>query len=65
MLLGHLLPPPLKIKCESTFNHLLFCVIIYTFKIWIAILKRYFWDVIAINGRKILKCILKKYNCNI
>jgi hypothetical protein len=33
----------------------------YSFKIWIAILKeRDYLEVIAFNGRKILKCILKK-----
>jgi len=53
-----------KGNCEVTLNCVLQCVFFwvpYSFKIWIEILKeRDYLEVIAFNGRKILKCILKK-----
>jgi len=53
-----------KRNCEITLNCFLLCVMFwvpYSFKFWIAILKgRDILEVIAINGRIILKCILKK-----
>ena len=56
--------PPKKGICEITFIYSLFFVILWvhlSFEIWISILKRRdFLEVIAINGRLILKCILKK-----
>jgi hypothetical protein len=62
MLLGHLLPQ--KGNCEITFSYFLLCVILWChihFEILIAILKRRdLFEVIAINGRIVLKCILKK-----
>jgi len=61
MLLGHLLP---QIgNCEITVIYFLLCVMFrmpYSLKIWIAILKgRDVLEVIYINGRMILKSILK------
>ena len=62
MLLGHLLPQ--KGNCEIILNYFVLCVMFWvpcSFKIGIAILKgRDFLEVIAINGRIILKCVLKK-----
>jgi len=53
-----------KRNCEITLNCFLLCVMFrvpYIFKFWIAVLKgRDILEVIAINGRIILKCILKK-----
>jgi len=62
MLLGHILPQ--QGNCEMTLNNscsLLYCGCHMPLEIWIAIVKgRDFLEVIAINGRIILKCILKK-----
>ena len=62
MLLGHLLHE--QGSCEMTLNNsysLLYCGCHIPFEICIAILKRRdFLEVIAINVRIILKCILKK-----
>ena len=53
-----------KGNCEMTFIYSLLFVILcvhLSFEIWISILKRRdFLEVIAINGRLILKCIFKK-----
>ena len=53
-----------KRNCEITLNYFLLCVMFwvpYSFKIWIAILKgRDFLEIIAINGKVILKYILEK-----
>ena len=57
MLLGHLLPQ--QGRCEITLNCFLLCVMLwvpYPLEIWIAVMKRRdFLEVIATNGRIILK----------
>jgi len=62
MLVSHLLPQKEIVKLHLTVSCSVFMFWVpYSFKIWIEILKeRDYLEVIAFNGRKILKCILKK-----
>jgi hypothetical protein len=61
-LLCHLLPQKEIVKLHFTIScFVLYCGCHIRFETWIAVLKRGdFLEVIAINGRIILECILKK-----